>query len=702
MALEVIEVGDEKAPLEKQAKSDLNYTPYVNEPLKSEPDYSSFMSVYGPPTAEAQQLQQTYGNQKVTSMLQQHMNSQAAGAAANPGKPRELISQFTSWIGNLDEEGLGAELLQWAARGQYQFVQETLDQLGSTDRDDVALAIMQASGEEVLRQMANAEEGRRLLDRMFDDLTSGEPDEEEKKQADRIIHSKTLLISPEQMAKVDMKIFPFSLPGMTHNGAPMTARRLRDGNIYIKMPVHVLGNREYREETKTLPASVFAGGLELPENEMIGVRMYDEGKAAPIIYKPALFLVQLANESTTQVAHKMAEVTAIGLSLGVGEFAAVGAEAAMGTRALLWADRIATATGILASVVTEHRGFIIDQFGDKGRQFLDITDRVNQVVAIYGITRGSVGVLKQFGSTLRSAHKAILNAAYEARMANEELSKLQRITVQVEGLLQKIDNMYEEAATTGARFYEQASSAVQGAVQETKDALSLQPMTSVGVPMPVPDTPMHTGVLEKRSVKGSGSGSSGGRGAGGSSGPPIGYVRTGPRLSAKKFEPFIREAIKDEQMVRGIQNVEGKSLPKMTHTSAGQFNRSGNGVDIFGVDESGDLWIIEVSVAETKELRNVKYAGADQMTESWRKAAVNKFLEKDTAIQEVRELFPHWGSDLSDEDVKFWFRSKASNGKYAFVVPEGSTVRPNSSTEFIARDVYTYHFSNEDMSPLYE
>ena len=48
-----------------------------------------------------------------------------------------LVDQHTS-LGDLNEESLGFELLSQAQQGNFDFVQRTLNELGSTDRDDVS------------------------------------------------------------------------------------------------------------------------------------------------------------------------------------------------------------------------------------------------------------------------------------------------------------------------------------------------------------------------------------------------------------------------------------------------------------------------------------------------------------------------------------------------------------------------------------
>ncbi|WP_127530376.1 hypothetical protein [Paenibacillus kobensis] len=738
-------MGDEKLVSEQPSKSEPNYSSYANqsnvsdsgssssdgagtnyssytpEPASSQSPYSSLQSSMfaGPPTAEElRRQQQNLGNKKVTDSLKQQMES---NKTYNPGKPEDLIEQYKS-IGNLDEEALGAALLDMVKKGKFDFVQQTLDALDSTDRDDVSVALITSCPDDLLEQIVQEEPGRRLLDRLYDELTDGHLGDDEKEQSERIMTAKAQLVSPDEIGRDDLKVFPLMLPGFTKSATIDRAERREGGKIYIRLTIDALGNSDYQSERKTLPTAVFVDGIELPENEMIGVRMYDEGKASPVVYKPALFLVRLHNETNTRVAEKMTEAFGLGLTLGAGEGVVLGAEATWGARALLWADRIATVAGTLSSLIQENRGFIIDELGDDGRKFLEVNDRINSIIAIYGITRGSVGVLKTLGGTLKSLSSKMVTLAEEGQLVERQLDKIRRIKDEAAILAQRFEEAYKEAKQAGAKLVNEATEAADNAIQKAADALfPPQGMTEHGY-MPIPDSPApKSGVLEKRGMKGSsakgtvggsgkgsgkGTGKGSGKGSGGGSGkdgPPLGYGSPGrPKMDPERFEESIRGALKKDGGLGQIENVEGRTLPQM-NTAPGQFNNSGNGIDIFGVDpNTGKLWIIEVSVAETKELKNVKYAGSDQMTASWRSEAAKKFLaERKDAVSTIRKLFG-WADDMEDDIVKARFLEEVEDCEYAFVVPEGSSVRPTRAKGFKARDVYEYRYLNEDMSPLYE
>ncbi|MFJ4245036.1 DUF4157 domain-containing protein [Streptomyces iakyrus] len=321
------------------------------------------------------------------------------------------ISRRTSWYGDLDERMLGHDLLDRARAGDFPFVQETFDALGSSDRDDVAYEFCVAATYADIQAMTAGAAGRAVIDRLFDELTTGSKDADEQREADRLLKVKAARMTPEEFGTAirTAKIFPFRLPGFTvYDSAPISAERRPGGRIRVHMPTRVLGTATFRADTGTLPADTFINGIELPETEIVGVRMYDLGGA--VVYRPALFLVELSNETSTTVLSKMAEAIGIGLTLGAGSLVGLGVEATMAARVLLWADRAAFVLGTLTSVIKEHRGEILAHFGDTGREFLRYVDFVQSATAIYGFARVALS-LGQLVDGLRIAYGNLRTAA---------------------------------------------------------------------------------------------------------------------------------------------------------------------------------------------------------------------------------------------------------------------------------------------------
>lgn len=363
---------------------------------------------------------------------------QSPGAYLQRTPAEDLISEHTSFL-NLDEAGLGAALLRRMRRGEYSFVMEVFDALGSTDRDDVAYEMMTRVSEADLDQTVQSADGRRLLDRMFDELTAGNVSPDEQQQADRIVRAKARRISPEQFERGmrTAKIFPFRLPGLTVlDDAPITAQRRERGRIWVKQPVRVLGTSMFREETQTLPSDVFTSGIELPEDEIVGVRMYDMGGVT--LYRPALFLIQLSNTTDTTVLTKIIEAAGIGVTLGTGALAGAGAEASVAARAFLWADRIAFALGAVASVIAEHHGWIIRRFGASGQRFLRAVEMLQSVLYVYNIVsivRNTPRLVTALRSSFDEWSAAVRGV--ERELSATELQAVRTISDETDTILQQ-------------------------------------------------------------------------------------------------------------------------------------------------------------------------------------------------------------------------------------------------------------------------
>lgn len=69
-----------------------------------------------------------------------------------------------------------------------------------------------------------------------------------------------------------IKVFPFR--GTRFGGSPLTV--FRDGmDIIVKSYVYVLGNEDFKKQTRTLPTETFIGGVRLKPNEVVRVHTYE-------------------------------------------------------------------------------------------------------------------------------------------------------------------------------------------------------------------------------------------------------------------------------------------------------------------------------------------------------------------------------------------------------------------------------------------
>ena len=380
-----------------------------------------------------------------------------------PPAPKDLIDQRTSWWGNLDEDALGADLLKQAMNSEPDYTQHVLDELGSTDRDDVALAFAHSATDEQLQQLAATEKGRRLLDRLFDELTAGIVVEEEQQQADRILGIKTHSRLSEGRFAAGMDkaqsrhgiILPYRKTGMTvMTPSPIYANRMPDGKVAVRLRHDIFGTDYARDRDLRLPPNIWDLVI-LDEDEIVGVKMYDEG--GTVQFMPALKLVQYANESDRIAIEKAAEAFGIGLTLGLGGEAAAGGEATEGSTlsttariaagartGLAYADTAATALDIGNSILQEHRGWVIENSPEDGRNFVLAMDKLTSYVRIYGLVRGSVGLV-QLGNSLRKSYRnwrAFTGAMKD--VSESDVADIEEIGRDTENLLRELDSSAQQ------------------------------------------------------------------------------------------------------------------------------------------------------------------------------------------------------------------------------------------------------------------
>lgn len=352
----------------------------------------------------------------------------------------DLIDEHTSW-NNLDEEALGRVLLIRARSGDYRFVQDALDELGRTDRDDVSKEFTAAARVADLEAMVATAPGRALVDRLYDELTGGSVASEEQALADRLLNVKTARMDPRAyaaaMTSKTTKVFPYRLPGFTVlDDAAVLAERRPEGRIWVRQMARVWGTPMFKAETATLPVDLFTSrGIELPEDEIVGVRMYDLGGV--LVYRPALILVSLANESLTTNLTKIAEIAGIGLTLGTGALAGLGVEATVAARIGLSVDRAVFALSVLMMVIKEHRGEILAQYGEGGQEFLNRVDYISNATAVYGFARVAL-TMPSLAAGLRGAYVKLRDTGSGG--------SIDALATEIEALLKNADEI-EDART---------------------------------------------------------------------------------------------------------------------------------------------------------------------------------------------------------------------------------------------------------------
>jgi hypothetical protein len=362
----------------------------------------------------------------------------------DPETPAALIDRYTSG-GNLNEEGLGFYLVDLVRRSPAfsNYVQRVLDELGSTNRDDVALAFAENTIEADLDLLAHSPNGRLLLGRLYDELTSGEYSEDERRQANRLLNARLRARSVELVARRAETargwIFPYRQGGPTViDDSPIVATLQHDGRIRVRLMVRVAGTAAFRDEVATLPRAVFEEGLVLDPDEWIRVKLYDEGGI--IVDRPALYLLEISNQGVTKTLHTVATVAMTAVTLGGGS---VAAGAGWGVRVLAALDRAANVLGVIGILVNDHRGWIISTFGENGRALIRYVELANTIASAYGLARVAISTPRIIAGLRDSWRNWRASAAYN-RLLGDELRRAQELSENVEQFI----NSAEEAAAT--------------------------------------------------------------------------------------------------------------------------------------------------------------------------------------------------------------------------------------------------------------
>ncbi|MDP9075325.1 MAG: hypothetical protein M3N98_14410 [Actinomycetota bacterium] len=494
------------------------------------PIASRALNVVGPLTSSHGAGPGAGGSAAVLQYLQRTAGNGAAALWLQRSQASDLIRIHTTTLGNLNEEQLGVALLGRALAGNVAFVRAVFEELGETDRDDVAFSFCEAAESAQLAQLASSAGGRALLDQMFDDLTSGSVGKEEQEQAGRILEAK----SPGADAKKDQnssaggKVFPFRLPGVTvWDAAPIKAERRGDGFVWVHLPQAVQGTHMFAEEVRTLPLAVFVSGLTIPVDEMVGVKLYDLG--GQVVRRPALFLLQLSGQATVSTLAKIAEVAGVGLTLGTGAVASAGAEAtgagaetamglgaralsavgirpAMAARAVAAADRGTFIAGTLSSALLEHRSELSAKSA-RWAAFVRYVEKAQSACEAYGFVRLATtmpGVLAGLGRSLRALRSRVASRGAALTAADRSLPAL---GADADEVLEHADAVRATKAVGGPEPSppESSFSEPDGAAGQTK-AAATEVRPSGNAPVGVPTTAPRLPEAESPAPRSSGGG----------------------------------------------------------------------------------------------------------------------------------------------------------------------------------------------------
>jgi len=374
------------------------------------------------------------------------------------GKAKKLIDDATT-ADVLDDAQLGRDLYQFAHSGETATVLAAFNGVGWSSRDNVAVEFVKAAGESGLDVLAGSADGKNVLARVYDELTSGNLGADDKEQAEKVLMARARTIDPKQFVNAASKamVIPFSGVGFTKlSSASIDATLLPNGKLRVKTYMKV----DHWKKAKRMPSQGFALGLdaiEIDPDQVVGLYLYDEG--GKTIYVPALYLLLLSNQEDTKLGSMAAEAVVTGFTLGLGGEATAageGAEAvdksakaiwlARGASVLKWGDRIVTVLSVASTLINEHRGLILEKFGEDGETFLRHWQTVDTVIAIYGIGRGAIALGETVVGLRKSFNKWNERRAQLQNLEKEEAAALDQVAAKTEESIKELEDAQASSA----------------------------------------------------------------------------------------------------------------------------------------------------------------------------------------------------------------------------------------------------------------
>lgn len=375
----------------------------------------------------------------------------------------DLICNHTSW-GNLNEIVLGRDLAERARVGELSFVNQVLDELGWFNRDDVGVEVLRALTDPELDGFIASPSARAFLHRLYDLVTAGNLAAEEMAEADRVIHAELRVLPASEWDRqaATAPVIPYGEPGILAFGeSPVMAERRSGGRIWVRFTLNWGYSQLTREEAQRTPLEYVMSGVELPARQIVVIKQLDDGgRYEP---RPALYLLQIANQTDTATAEAVGTAVVGGLSLGVGGLAMgggraatsvlvrVGMSASTAARVLTVLDAAAMSIGVVTQLIHDNRGWIISQFGDSGRRFVSANDVVGNAVMVYGLTR-LVVEMPQTIAGFRDAYRQwrTAKASVNRSLDMDQLGTANEVERQTDAFLAQVDEV--EAVKTGNRI----------------------------------------------------------------------------------------------------------------------------------------------------------------------------------------------------------------------------------------------------------
>jgi len=341
------------------------------------------------------------------------------------------ISAIWQW-----EAMLATELRDDIERGKYREALRKLDEVNRSDRDDVTLVLTRVLSDRALVTMAKVSDGKLLLAKMVDELSSGSYGKDESGQVDRLLRYSRSGVDIQKYADLqNTMVIPISdSPG---GDSHVTARLGENGKVWVKVGYKAWDARYVRN----LPDNITVTGLEFDPDDIVGLVFPEKSEA--LVFVTVAQLLVLANQVDTEVLQKIAKFSAAGAAIpfagtmigtnlvtGVSETAPQLARASwLAVEAL---DTAAVVVSTVGLFVDEVRPSLIRLGGERANMFLAYWDVLELALTVYGVGRVTVELAPVVAhadtllTTLSAEMRTERAAKQAAKLTPDELAKLER------------------------------------------------------------------------------------------------------------------------------------------------------------------------------------------------------------------------------------------------------------------------------------
>ncbi|MGB4911913.1 MAG: DUF4157 domain-containing protein [Candidatus Dechloromonas phosphoritropha] len=297
---------------------------------------------------------------------------------------------------------IARELNEDVTKNLYGEVIKKVKKLDSYIEDNVASHFIVLQSPDRLEKFAANNEGRAMLDLLYQALITGDVTGFERLQAERILEAKAKTMRAPTGAALtkgikDPAIFP--LETAWSSTATIVAEIQPDGKVKMFYDTSTgINQPKFKKEVEKLRRrygeSAVTNGIFLDPDDLVAVKLYDQDDA-PIVAMPAIKLIDFFNQQKQDTLGKIEQVAILGATVGAG---GIGAGGILG-----WADTIAFALNAGSLFINAYRREIAKT--PSGRAFLEAWDIAEGISEYYNWGRLGVDGLRLIHAKVSPALK---------------------------------------------------------------------------------------------------------------------------------------------------------------------------------------------------------------------------------------------------------------------------------------------------------